>query len=310
MDSCKVSRAAGAVPTRSFTPPHTPVHSNFFAKMHAIRAAPRVAPSAGLQGHGSGADAADRTPAVAPIPVAAALAVAAATGVQGRRRALRELDAAVVATRRRHHCSTALRRSLRACTSAGAPARARRRRRRRPRGARAPISRPAALERRTAPPARWKVAASSQRARPAAGGGWGGRAWGGRGGRVDRGCGTCDCCAAARLARAPLHVRCRAGAARRPDITTGALGAGLLDVAAGISLLAGMRGNRADAGNQRAVPCDIEEAGTKGPHAFMRRAGFRASRTPPTVSRHGPRPRSTSSLHGHEALKLYTFLKI
>ena len=49
---------------------------------------------------------------------------------------------------------TALRRSLRACTSAGAPARARRRRRRRPRGVRAPISRPAALESRTASPAR------------------------------------------------------------------------------------------------------------------------------------------------------------
>ena len=52
------------------------------------------------------------------------------------------------------HWGTALRRSLRACTSAGAPARARRRRRRRPRGARAPISRPAALESRTASPAR------------------------------------------------------------------------------------------------------------------------------------------------------------
>ena len=28
--SCKVSRAAGAVPTRLFTPLHTPVHSDFF----------------------------------------------------------------------------------------------------------------------------------------------------------------------------------------------------------------------------------------------------------------------------------------
>ena len=63
--------------------------------MHAIQAAPRVAPSAGLQGHGGGADAAARTPAVAPTPAAAALAVAAATDAQGRRRALRELDAAV-----------------------------------------------------------------------------------------------------------------------------------------------------------------------------------------------------------------------
>ena len=63
--------------------------------MHAIQAAPRVAPSAGLQGHWSGADAAARTPAAAPTPAAAALAVAAATGAQGRRRALRELDAAV-----------------------------------------------------------------------------------------------------------------------------------------------------------------------------------------------------------------------
>ena len=63
--------------------------------MHALRAAPRVAPSAGLQGHGGGADAAARTPAVAPTPTAAALAVAAATDAQGRRRALRELDAAV-----------------------------------------------------------------------------------------------------------------------------------------------------------------------------------------------------------------------
>ena len=71
--------------------------------MHAIQAAPRVAPSAGLQGHWSGADAAARTPAAAPTPAAAALAVAAATDAQGRRRALRELDAAVVATRRRHH---------------------------------------------------------------------------------------------------------------------------------------------------------------------------------------------------------------
>ena len=60
------------------------------------------------------------------------------------------------------------------------------------------------------------------------------------------------------------------------------LGAGLLDVAAGISLLAGMRGNRADAGNQRAVPCDIEEAGTKGPGAYKRRASFRASTPPPS----------------------------
>ena len=33
MDSCKVSRAAGAVPTRIFTPLHTPVHSDFFTKM-------------------------------------------------------------------------------------------------------------------------------------------------------------------------------------------------------------------------------------------------------------------------------------
>ena len=32
MDSCKVSRAAGAVPTRLFTPPHTPVHSDFFSR--------------------------------------------------------------------------------------------------------------------------------------------------------------------------------------------------------------------------------------------------------------------------------------
>ena len=44
--------------------------------MYAIRAAPRVAPSAGLQGHGGGADAAARTPAAAPTPAAAALAVA------------------------------------------------------------------------------------------------------------------------------------------------------------------------------------------------------------------------------------------
>ena len=67
----------------------------FFAEMHAIQAAPRVAPSAGLQGHWSGADAAARTPAAAPTPAAAALAVAAATDAQGRRRALQELDAAV-----------------------------------------------------------------------------------------------------------------------------------------------------------------------------------------------------------------------
>ena len=30
--SCKVSRAAGAVPTRLFTPLHTPVHSDFFSR--------------------------------------------------------------------------------------------------------------------------------------------------------------------------------------------------------------------------------------------------------------------------------------
>ena len=30
MDSCKVSRAAGAVPTRRFTPLHTPVHNDSF----------------------------------------------------------------------------------------------------------------------------------------------------------------------------------------------------------------------------------------------------------------------------------------
>ena len=281
MDSCKVSRAAGAVPTRLFTPLHTPVHSDFFrgnacnpsgTARRALSRPPgplerrrrgrphprrRAHPGRRRPGRGGG----HGRPRPPPRPSRA------------RRRGGWPHGAA--------HWGTALRRSLRACTSAGAPARARRRRRRRPRGARAPISRPAALERRTAPPARWKVAASSQRGRLAAGGGWGGRAWGGRGGRVDRGCGTCDCCAAARLARAPLHVRCRAGAARRPDITTGALGAGLLDVAAGISLLAGMRGNRADAGNQRAVPCDIEEAGTKGPGAKMRRASFRASTPPP-----------------------------
>ena len=51
-------------------------------------------------------------------------------------------------------------------------------------------------------------------------------------------------------------------------------------IAAGISLVRGIRGNRADAAHQRAVPCDIEEAGAKGTRAFMRRAGFRAS-TPP-----------------------------
>ena len=109
VDSCKVNRATGAVPTRLFTPPHTPrplFTAIFFAKMHAIRAAPCVAPSAGLQGHWSGADAAARTPAAAPTPAAAALAVAAATDAQGRRRALRELEAAVVATRRRHHLGT------------------------------------------------------------------------------------------------------------------------------------------------------------------------------------------------------------
>ena len=34
MDSCKVSRAAGAVPTRRFTPPHTPLFTAiFFTKM-------------------------------------------------------------------------------------------------------------------------------------------------------------------------------------------------------------------------------------------------------------------------------------
>ena len=75
-----------------YTPLFTAI---FFAEMHAIQAAPRVAPSAGLQGHWSGADAAARTPAAAPTPAAAALAVAAATDAQGRRRALRELDAAV-----------------------------------------------------------------------------------------------------------------------------------------------------------------------------------------------------------------------
>ena len=110
---------------------------------------------------------------------------------------------------------------------------------------------------------------------------------GGQGGRADRGCGTCDCCAAARLARAPLHVRCRAGAARRADITTRALGAGLLDVAAGISLFRGSRGNRADAAHQRAAPCDIEEAGTKWPGAKMRRAGFRASTSAPHLPSYG-----------------------
>ena len=58
MDSCKVSRAAGAVPTRFFTPLHTPVHSDFFAKMceSERHRASAVAPSAGLQGRGGGAD--------------------------------------------------------------------------------------------------------------------------------------------------------------------------------------------------------------------------------------------------------------
>ena len=52
-------------------------------------------------------------------------------------------------------------------------------------------------------------------------------------------------------------------------------------IVAGISLVPCIRGNRADAGHQRAVPCDIEEAGTKGPGAKMRRASFRASAPAP-----------------------------
>ena len=81
-----------------YTPLFTAI---FFAEMHAIQAAPRVAPSAGLQGHWSGADAAARTPAAAPTPAAAALAVAAATDAQGRRRALRELRASATGAARR-----------------------------------------------------------------------------------------------------------------------------------------------------------------------------------------------------------------
>ena len=94
--SCKRSAEPRARSLHVFSHHYTPLFTAiFFAEMHAIQAAPRVALSAGLQGHWSGADAAARTPAAAPTPAAAALAVAAATDAQGRRRALRELDAAV-----------------------------------------------------------------------------------------------------------------------------------------------------------------------------------------------------------------------
>ena len=156
--SCKVSRAAGAVPTRLFTPLHTPVHSDFFRgnacnpSGTARRALSR--PPGPLERRRRGR----------PHPRRRAHPGRRRPGRGGGHGRPRPPPRPSRARRRGGwphgggHWGTALRRSLRACTSAGAPARARRRRRRRPRGARAPISRPAALESRTAPPARWQVA--------------------------------------------------------------------------------------------------------------------------------------------------------
>ena len=68
-DLCKVTRAAGAILIRIFTPPHHPVHSDFFKAMHALHErhlASRPQPASRATRAAQTGDAAARTPAVAP----------------------------------------------------------------------------------------------------------------------------------------------------------------------------------------------------------------------------------------------------